>query len=250
MTLIYNTFQSPASGTTLTTGNTSNADGSSPFSNIVIAATGTLATDSTHPAFGPQGLKVATGTTAGLVYAEWLSVGPFASSSTQVWGCHYLYLTANPSATWRVSSMLGATNGFVGALAINSSGKLLGQDVSNATQTPTFTNACPLNQLFRVEWFTIASATAGQVEVKLFSNAFSTVATETQTSLATINTGTGVIAQGRTGQLNSAASTGPFWQGFVAFSDTGYVGPSNLAYDLPSIRQPVGRVAPMRAASY
>jgi hypothetical protein len=83
---------------------------------------------------------------------------------------------------------MGSTGSFAGGLDVNiTNGHINLRDQAGAIQAAT-TQAVALNQLVRIEWHIIHSATVGQIEVKLFNSAESTTPDETIATTANINT--------------------------------------------------------------
>ena len=220
MTTVQNSFEGGTSGTTISTGNSGGTSGTA-FDVISIGAAATLAFSGTRAAHGTLSCQVATGASSVSSYAEWsTSMG----SHTQVWFRLYLYFTALPSASTAIWRAYQGTQQVCGLNLQTSTGQLRMEDSSNAEIFGT-TAPAPTGRWFRLEGFVIASASAGQVQLKLYDNADSTIPTETDTSAATVNT-FGAPDNYRFGAVTSAANIGPFWMDSIGLSSTGYLGPA------------------------
>lgn len=223
MTDVANGFEGGTSGTTITQGSGGNSGGASGghFDVVGIGTGAALTFDSTHAAHGSLAAKMATGSPAANSYLEW-STSLSGSAITQAWFRVYCYFTAFTGTVRIVRALNGSS--FIAAVAINSSGKVLTQDTSGTTRT-TSTLTLPVNQWFRLEGFFTGSATAGQVEVKIFTtSADATSPDETDTTAATLNT-TGTFTGITFGNPSSVASY-TFWLDDLGASVAAYLGPS------------------------
>jgi hypothetical protein len=215
--LLTQSFEELANGTTLTTGNTGNP--SAPFDAISALSSGqTLASDNTHVQHGSMALKLATGVTSATCYADWST--SFAWQA-QNWFRLYLYMTANPGAAMNVLTFLQSGTS-CGRIRIGTTGKVIALDSAGTTQL-TSTASITLNAYVRIEGYLTGSATAGQIEFKLYNTPDSTIATETQTSGSALNT-TGTPNTSRWGLAQAVASTGPVWYDDLGLSTFGYLG--------------------------
>lgn len=220
MTLLTNGFEGIApSGTTITTGNSGGVSGTA-FDTVTIGTGCAVTSDTAHAAHGIlSGNFSSTGTSASAFVAWTTSMG----TTTQIWFRGYYYFTANTGANftlWRVLN--GATLG--AGVNLLTSGSLRFVDTNSATIFST-TATIPLNQWWRIEGFVVASATVGQVELKLFKSPDATTPDETDTSAATQNTGTQFTVY-RWGIAANSINIGPFWVDDMGLSNTGYIGPS------------------------
>jgi hypothetical protein len=213
---LYNTFEGSTSGTTISTSNSGGASGDL-FDTVNIGTSATLTFDNTHAVHGSLAASVSTPSVAASSYVLWSS-GSLGGSPTQIWFRVYLYFTANPAHTFTVVQSGGL-------IQITTAGKLFAKDSASGTLSGTAT--IPLNQWFRVEGFMTASATVGQIEMKLFKTADSTTADETDTSPASLNVSTNSSV--RFGVTGAFASIGPFWMDDLGVSTTGYLGPAPSA---------------------
>lgn len=223
MTVLVNTFEGGSNGVTITTGNSGGVSGNA-FDTLNIGSGATFAFDNAKAAHGSLSCKVATGASAAVSLAEWsASMG----SQAQVWFRLYLYFTGNPAASLAVWRGYQGISTLCAGLDVASNGTLFMQNAAFGTIFST-TTAIPLNQWFRVEGFAIGSASVGQAELKLYSNADSTTATESHTSAANQNT-TGAMDHYRYGVIASTANVGPWWMDDIGLSNTGYIGPVSTA---------------------
>ncbi len=225
MTLLTCSFEGiTPSGTTVTTGNSGGFSGNA-FDVVTIGTGATLASDSTHAANGALGCQMATGVTAAAVNVQWTtSLG----TVSQAWFRIYLYLTANPAAALR---LIFANNSGTRCanLQVTTGGKLQWLNTSGSSITgATTANSVPLNAWCRIEGFVLGSATAGQVETRLFTTVNGTNPLEIVTSAPAQNTAgsmNGVIF----GPNNTNSNVGPFWVDDLGLSTTGYIGPAQVA---------------------
>lgn len=145
------------------------------------------------------------------------------TDTTVIYGRFYLYVTGFP-ATHRIAATQTGTGTFSASLILRTSGKI---NISAADGSLLGANdmatTVPLNQWVRVEYKFTLSTTAGQGEVKLFTDPESTTPTETKTTTAdqvyTANVGRAVF-----GNTSSTANI-EFWEDDLAISFDAYVGP-------------------------
>lgn len=225
MTLLTNSFEGGTNGTTITAANSGGGSGNA--FDVVTAppAAGTLAFSNTHAAHGSLSCGVGLGATTGTPQLEWsTSMG----TQTQAWFRQYLFFAANPAeqvATVRFKS--GAT--LCASVQISAGGLII---TSNSSGTTIFTMATslPTNAWFRLEGFFLLSTTVGQSELKIFTSADSSTATETKTSAATQNLGAASANGYFYGITNTSdINISTFWMDDLGLSSTGYVGPAASA---------------------
>lgn len=217
MTVLLNSFEGGTNGTTISAANSGGSSGNA-FDNVSVGLNATLTYDNAHAAHGGLAGKPATTSSSTTSIVVWsTSMG----TKTQLWFRMYVYLTANPAAIigiWRPLNVATQCS----MLEITTGGLLRWVNTSSATIL-TGAVAVPLNQWWRVEGFTLCSATVGQVEYKLFKTADSSSPDETQTSAATQNTST-QITQTQIGLTNNSTSQA-LWMDDLGLSSTGYIGP-------------------------
>ena len=132
-------------------------DGADTAFDVVTVGTGTtLQFSSTHAAHGTNGLKVATGSTTTVTYAEWSSLG---AQTGAVYFRVYVYFTANPTAGYRLLNTQNGAGSTTGYLFVNAAGTVYLAD-STGTARATTTNTVNLNGWTRLEGFIVPSTTA------------------------------------------------------------------------------------------
>jgi len=223
LTQVSADFETGVNGATIATTDTGSATA---FDAVSTTPTNGVAVyDTTHVAFGSLAAKLgANASGAANAYVTWSTA---LGTVTDHFGRLYLYLTAYGSGNIPIIwAGQGTTRGC--RVDFTSTGKLAGFDNAGAALFTTFTNAIPLNQLVRIEWHFVCSATVGQGEVKLFNTASSTTPTETQTGTATKNTlanHTAVkIGVGPNGE-GSLTANGVLWMDNIIAGATSYPGP-------------------------
>jgi hypothetical protein len=217
---LTNNAEGGTSGTTVTVGNSGGVSGNA-FDVVNVGSGATGIFDSTEAAHGGLAYAFATGSTAALARVQWMSS---MGTQTQVWYRAYLYFNAYPAATVRVVNQdQGVTACSV--VVVLSSGRIQVRTGATGAQTLTTTATIPLHQWFRIEGFVTGSATAGQVQLKLFKTADSTTPDETDTSAPTINT-TGALNTYNFGVSTYTANVAEYWEDDIAVSNVGYLGPA------------------------
>lgn len=221
-------------GSNVAAGSGGSADGSTPYDAANIGASATLIYDNTHILPGTLlAVKCATGASAVACTMSWTTALTYGVPMYA--SCCY-YHTANPASQIRLLSW-ERVNALAAGINLLTTGQIQGFAGSGTNTTASI----PLNSWYRVDLkLVVASATVGQVEVRLFNDPFSSTPTETKTSAATFNTGTGNPDELRIGLASAIANAGPFWMAYPQASNTGYPPP-------PSTR-PYGLYAPNRAA--
>lgn len=224
MTYLAETFEETASGTAVTAAN-SGMDG------FALTAGDTMAFDNGQAAHGSQSMKVikagATGT--GASYISWsTSMG----TQTQAWFRIYAWVSAAPATTnlWLVQQLQGTTS--CGRAGISNAGKLICQDAGGLNPV-NGTVPCNTSAWFRIEGYFIGSATAGQIQLKLWNTMDSTGApTDTITSSAAYNT-FGTMDHFRYGSCSSTAVglNYTYWVDDIALSNVAYIGAAGYITD-------------------
>lgn len=218
-------FELGVTGATIAT--TDPGDGDA-WNLVSVVTGGTLIYDTTHVALGAQACKVATGGTAGVAVLRWDNSSALGTV-TDHYGRAYFYFTAFPAG---IVHFVNFTPDAAGAcrLGVNTSGKLLILDVTNAI-VATSTNAIATGQWIRVEWHIVHSTTVGQGEVVLYNTATSGTPTETLTTAANKNLAA-AVTRVNFGAINSVANVAPFWMDSIVAGATSY--PGVAAVGVPS----------------
>lgn len=229
------------SGTTVTTGNSGGASGNA-WDAVNIGASATITSDNAHAAHGSLSTKFVT-TTSAQNTVVW-STSLTGSSIATVWWRIYVYVTANPSSNIPLVLVRNGANQ-CSRFVLGTAGTFTYNDAANTTRL-TSTGVVNTNAWTRIEGFTTASATVGQLEFKLFTSGLDNSSPdETQSSTATLNTQT-AVTQVFYGLTSVAAANITFWLDDVGASDTAYLGPAGVAgpvADIYNLRQAVRRAA-------
>lgn len=218
MTDTLNSFEGGTDTTAISTANSGGTSGTA--FDVTSTPTGTtLAFSSTHVAHGGMAMFASPGATVSSPSARWTTT---VGSLSTVWVRAYIYLTGYPAAQNRLIEFRSGAAAVAATLRMNTNGTLSAGGASGTAVTTT--TVVPLNQWVRVEMMAVGSATAGQVEIKLFTSMDSSTATETQTSGTTLNT-TGTFNEYRFGlpATNTASDPG-VWFDDIGVSSTGYLG--------------------------
>lgn len=228
MTQVSANFETGVNGNAISTGDAGSATA---FDGVrKTAVNGIASYDNTHVAFGSLAAKfgaTAGGTASGDV--NWSTA--LGGTLTDSYGRLYLYLTAYDTGNVPIINYtLGGSR--AARIDFNATGKLLGFDNPAAALFPTFSTAIALNQLVRIEWRIVHSATVGFGECKLFNTASSAVATETQTGAANKNTLAGVdkieIGAGA-GATGNVSASYVLWMDNIIAGATSYPGVAAVA---------------------
>lgn len=191
-----------------------------------VSGSTTIKYDTAHVAFGSLAAKF-TVVAGGLGFLQWRAA---FGTQTDHFGRFYFYATANPSSVqpiWQAAR--GADITRVARIDVNADGTLRILD-QPATGLQSGVVPITLNQLIRIEYHVIHSATVGQIECKLFNTADSSTPSETITSPATWDTNTDAdrIQFGYV----SAEANFTYWMDNIIGNATSYPGPvaGNLAW--------------------
>jgi hypothetical protein len=241
VTTLLNNFGGGTSGTTITAGNSGGASGNA--FDTTGSGTGTTNTyDTTHVAHGTLAAKIASAGTAAPASDNWTTS---AGSVAQAWFRLYLYFTAAPGATHRVYNATAAGGSVISVQIVSGTGQIRVTFGSSGTTAFNMATALPLNAWFRLEGFSIASATVGQVSLSIYTSMDSPAATETQTSAANLNTAASNPTTYSFGSSSSVANIGPLWMDDVGLSSTGYIWPAPASS--PKVRY--GSIVPSLVAA-
>jgi cellulose 1,4-beta-cellobiosidase len=161
---LRNDFEEGTNGTTITTANSAGIN-ENPFDAVTIGSGNTVAFSNTEFE-GTLSGKFATSSGGGVASVTWSTA--LGGTLPAVYGQVYLFLTANPTENDAIIRfhLNGASTC---SIHIDTSGKI---EIYDATSTSihTFTNAVPLGQWVRIEYYIVFSATTGQVTVNMYCN--------------------------------------------------------------------------------
>jgi hypothetical protein len=219
---LTNSFEGGTDGATITAAGSGGASGSA-FDSVFIGTGDTLAYSAALAAHGTLGLQVAVGTPAKEASVSWIASlgGP---GLAQAWFRLYLNVPAfMASGTNRVVRVRNGTT-YCGGIGYNAAGQIVTLNTSGAVQTTSAT-ALAAGQWHRIEGYLIGSATAGQIEVRIFAgaNMDGTTPDEVNTTPATVNT-SGTFDTVAFGNPQSVAAHTCYLDDLGA-STTGYIGP-------------------------
>lgn len=219
---LTNNAEGGTDGVALSAANSGGASGDA--FDVVAAATGSggsMVYSIDHPADGSLGWKNTDPTVSGFpVEIRWTtSVGTI----TECYGRIYIYRATLDSGVANRIFMVRSTGSRRAEVTTDGTGKLRAINSANAT-VATAAAALPLNELVRVEFHYLASATVGRIEIKYFHG--HDVASIEDIAIG-VNADTGadaneILIAGK----GSAVATGYVWYLDAArISTTGWVGP-------------------------
>lgn len=220
MAVLTADFERGTSGTDILTTDQGSATA---FDRRSVGGSSTLKYDTAHSAFGVLGAKFAP-VAGGLCYIGWNQ--PLGVTLTNHYGRFYFYAAANPAAVtpiWNAGKTSDVSR--QARFDINADGTIRILD-NPATGIQSGSVPIALNQLIRIEYHVIHSASVGQIEVKLFNNPHSNVASEVITSPASWNTGadTDRIIYGYV----ASDVTWTYWIDNIVANATSYPGPVTI----------------------
>lgn len=217
-------FEAGTNGNTIATGDA----GSQSAWN---AAAGAPKYDTTHAAHGSKAAKVAANNDD----LFWSGIG------TTYYGRGYFWFQTGGLGTTGITFIhcIRQSGSPKASILIDNATKKLVLKDAGANQV-TSTNAVTLDQFVRIEWFVVASATVGQIEVKIFNSPESATPTETLTSPASWNTGTANDFVGL-GYLSTNSTTAS-WIDNLVVGGASYPGPFPVNSVAPAVTglAPVG----------
>lgn len=217
------TFETGVNGAAISTGDTGSATAWDVRTN---PGGNSITYDNSH-AYGTLSAKVDSTTTAGS--SNLLAWTTALGTLTDWYGRVYLYATANPSDSYRVS--VDGNNNFV--LYVTSSGTIQQYDQGGLIHATSA--SISLNQWVRLEWHWINSTSVGQVELRLFNSPDSSTATETKTSAANRNTSASTTDLSF-GLSSGASATGPIWLDNIVAGATTWTGPADAGALAPWLK--------------
>lgn len=220
MTNLSNFARTGTSGATITTTDV----GSGNKWDVVNTGGGTSTSqwDNSQSIHDGLSMTFATPVAATTAYVAWTTQ---AGSLTRCWGRTYVRLPTSPPTASSIVARFLAASSQKARIYVNTSGKLVMGDNTNANQGNT-TATMPANTWFRVEW-DITSGVSNAFEMRYFASAESYTPTETITGAAS-NFLAGNFDEVRFGTGASLASVVGYWIDDVNYNDIGFPGPSQL----------------------
>lgn len=207
-------FETGSNGSKVLTTDTGSSDA---WNEVGRGGDGTSPSYSSTQAQGTLSMKVASSAGGDGGYVGWMTAT--LGNLTTVYGRAYLYLPST-SAIYPVYAFDDA-DAIAWRILVNGTISMrdsTGTDVATGAVSPS------TGQWIRLEWKVVNNASTGLCEFKLFNDATSTTADETQTS-GNCNTkaNTSRIRFGDPGSLSPASST--YYFDNLLINDTGYAGP-------------------------
>jgi len=222
--LLYNNLEGGTNGTTITTANSGGASGHA--FDVASVTNGTLIYSNAHSAHGSLAAAMSTTVAGGSALIGWTtSLG----TVTSLYGRFNLYLTGYPNVVDANVQMKGTGSSSAGNVQIDTTGHIIAQTPSFANAF-TFTNAIPLNQWVRIEWF-LQGGTAGnaQFTINYYASVDSINVTETHTDTASAWGGTGgTIDEMDFGWTNTHPSQPTIYIDDLAMSPFQFLGPAGI----------------------
>ncbi len=219
MATAANSLEGGTNGVAVSAGNSGGLSGTA-FDSVTIGTGATLAYDNAHAAHGALAMKVATSGTTAQSFSTWSTA---IGSQSQVWFRFYLYITAMPAVNTRIwAGLQNATT--CGAVRLSTGAAMVLTNAAGSTMG-TSSSVVPNNTWVRLEGFLIGSATVGQMELRYFATADSTVPTEVLTTSAVNNTTGSPNTYDFGFSASAAANIGPYWIDDMGMSSVGYMGP-------------------------
>lgn len=241
MSLCTSNFATGTNGNVIATTDTGAATA---WDAVLLGAPGNVQYDNAHGA-PPTASLMAKITGTGQAQLEWSTA---LGTVTDYYTRYYLYATSYGGAGFDI---LRSNNGGSGAafIFLNSTGKIELRDATNSILA-TSTTTIALNQLVRLEWHIINSATVGQMEVKIYQTSINgTSPDETLTTTANKNT----AAQTTKVDFGPGVSrSNTWWIGNVVTGASAYPGPSPVVSTAPTVSgsAPVGSTLTCNGGSW
>lgn len=167
MPTLVNGFQiGQPSGTTLTAANSDDSTAGNAVNAVTFSGGNAMTVDSTHPAHGTLGLKIAIAAAAGApAYVEWSTSLITGTTSGVVYGRSYVYLEALAGASF---ALLRGLEGTVQRwrISITSDGRVEFRNGANAAVALSST-VLSTNTLYRIEAAVASSATAANCSAEI-----------------------------------------------------------------------------------
>jgi hypothetical protein len=227
MSSIVNTAEGTASGTTVTAANSGGASGTA----LDVSISGTSATLTFSNAQSANGSQSYLTTAAGSnsTFIMFRNAGGTANTLTfpalTMYSVCYFFFAGTPPTIGRMMEYVNSAFSHIGGVGVSAAQKLTLVN-SAGTVTNTGTTTLPANKWFRIEMKVFSDATVGQITARIFLNNNSTVADETITSAASVNTRGGNIAAAIYGFPTTTATSVSLYMDGPGVSDADWMGPA------------------------
>ncbi len=206
-----------------------NSGGSSGDAFTAVSAGASAVTYSNLHARGTLSMAINTG--GSIRYARWTVTG---GAVTTLYFRAYVYFTGYGSSGGQLFELTDSSQGRCAEIKVQSNGKI--SMISNGGSSVDGIKVCNLNGWTRIEGFVTGSASAGQMQLKVFLTPDSATPDETVTSNTSQNT-RGLINYTYFGQVNANSPDTTYWLDDIGISDQGYLGPSGPP---PAVNAPAG----------
>lgn len=216
---------------------TNNAEGASVGQNVSLGNSGetsgapwdyvhdpdSIMTYSSSVVRGTRSYCIAAGATVASAFMEWGRFSPCPIVYSRV----YIYMPALPPALIRFQKLGDSTNDVV-MMGVRTNGQISIRDF-NGTQVAQSVAVLPTGRWVRIETRCVASATTGQVTMRVYADADSPYPSETITSAATFNTGPNGLPFSKCafGLPGVALANYTYYQDDMAVADDGWLGPAD-----------------------
>lgn len=179
MTVLRHNFDGGPHGTTLTAANSAQVPGNDPFNSVTAKNADNIIQYTDAAALGrPTAEYVLQCSTVGVTQANcaWTTA---MGSQSQVWWRQYFYLTATPTPNDVCIYECDNGSAYTGTVYVEATTNKMYIAKDTVTQYVTMATPAPLNQWLRLEaWFKF-SATLGEIQLRLYTDADSDTAFET-----------------------------------------------------------------------
>ena len=234
--LLLNNAEETASGTTVTTANSSGTNDNA-FQGVTIGANMGLTFDNAHAAHGTNGFKWATSTTSThITYLEWSGF----TAATRIYGAFYVYITASIASSVRLIQFRNGTSTLNCGIFLDSSTNKIGIRSSADAALATTSTAMALNTWMRVEFDFTFNATTGAGTVTLYTGDSTTPNSTVSVSAQNFGTQCDHIRVGCCTANFSSVNGAAFWLDDLNFNDTGVPGPGPYSASGPQTVSTVG----------
>lgn len=229
---LANTLEGGSDTTTISVANSGGASGDA-FSAIAGTA---ITFSATQVMRGALAMKI-TNPGATTTYGSWTG---FGTLTVNTYFRVYLWLSTTPvTNSWYLAVMRDQADLEYGGLTITTGGKIQCRNNANSNIASSLgTVNVNIASWFRLEWRTLPSLAAGEIEWRLYNTPDSTTITETVNSTGNaLRADVGGVRWGS----KSTAPAGDLYFDDLAVSTAGWIGPSiTAAVDRPLRRFPLG----------